>query len=64
MFHTGADVLQVATHEIGHKLGLDHSNVPSAVMHSTYSYKYNFKLHPDDVAAIKSLYPPKKGTYY
>lgn len=54
----GEDLQTVATHEIGHFLGLDHSAIVRAVMFpfasdlTTLSY--------DDVAGISTLYP--KGT--
>jgi len=49
------DLLTVAAHEIGHTLGLDHSNDPNALMYPTYSGPHRF-LGSDDVAGVQSLY--------
>lgn len=45
----------VALHEIGHVLGLDHSDDPSSVMYYLYSSDKN-SLRPDDIDGIQSLY--------
>ncbi|KAK6633351.1 hypothetical protein RUM44_003953 [Polyplax serrata] len=53
----GANLIQVATHEFGHALGLSHSKVKNAVMYPSYnSYKPLFKLEQDDIKGIQSLY--------
>ena len=48
-------LIYVAVHEIGHALGLGHSNVKGSVMWPTAS-RGTPKLHRDDIAGIKSLY--------
>lgn len=49
------DLLTVAAHEIGHTLGLDHSNDPDALMFPSYIGPRRF-LGSDDIAGIQSLY--------
>lgn len=44
-------------HEIGHALGLQHTEIEEAVMFPFYKgYIPDMKLHPDDIAAIQALY--------
>ena len=49
------DLLTVAAHEIGHNLGLDHSNNPNALMYPSYSAPHR-SLGQDDIAGVQSLY--------
>lgn len=54
---TGTNLLQVAIHELGHSLGLSHSDVEASIMAPFYSsYNPNIKLHSDDIAGIRRLY--------
>jgi hypothetical protein len=48
------DVFSVALHELGHALGLGHSDNPNAVMYPYYSM--HTTLSPLDVAAIQTMY--------
>lgn len=51
------DLESVATHEIGHLLGLDHSADPDAVMfRSIHRRTKKRELTPDDVQGIQTLY--------
>ncbi|XP_053505139.1 stromelysin-3 [Ictalurus furcatus] len=52
----GTDMLQVAVHEIGHTLGLQHSTDPGSVMSAIYSFSYPPQLSKDDEMRIQSLY--------
>jgi hypothetical protein len=49
------DLLTVAAHEIGHTLGLAHSNDPDALMFASYSGPHRF-LGEDDVAGVQAIY--------
>jgi hypothetical protein len=49
------DLLTVAAHEIGHTLGLGHSDDPNALMYPSYSGPHRF-LGRDDIAGVQSLY--------
>jgi hypothetical protein len=53
---TGQDMQTVATHEIGHFFGLDHSAITRAVMYP-FAPDVLTTLSYDDVAGISSLYP-------
>ncbi|XP_028398595.1 72 kDa type IV collagenase-like [Dendronephthya gigantea] len=53
----GTDFYWTALHEIGHALGLDHSNYQNAVMYPFYTgFKDNLQLNEDDVKGIRYLY--------
>lgn len=51
----GTDLASVAAHELGHALGLAHSNDTSAVMYAYYSGRRR-SLTSDDIAGIRSIY--------
>jgi hypothetical protein len=53
---SGFDIFSVALHEIGHTLGLAHSDDPTAVMYS--GYRQVTALASDDIAGIRTLYAP------
>jgi hypothetical protein len=64
----GTDLLEVATHEIGHALGLDHQ--PPAARNAIMNPQYGGRFHglgtsfllPDDVAGIRALYGSGVGS--
>jgi hypothetical protein len=55
----GVYIEDIATHELGHSLGLMHSSVNDATMYGTYTQcSTNLRtLAADDIAGVKSLYP-------
>lgn len=54
------DLVTVAAHELGHSLGLGHSNVSGALMYAFYGGSHRF-LHQDDIDGIQFLYPGGGG---
>ena len=57
----GTQLLQTLVHELGHSLGLSHSNDSRAIMYGWYSgWKTNLRLRRDDIEGIQSLYGKSK----
>lgn len=57
----GFDVETVALHEIGHLLGLAHSNAAGAIMNPSVSSNSTKRvLTADDIGGVNELYPPSK----
>lgn len=59
------DILGAAIHELGHSLGLTHSGDPEANMYwifRRHTGPGSGMLHPDDIAAIQSIYGAGVGS--
>ena len=52
---TGRNLFLVAVHELGHVLGLEHSDVAGAIMQPMFDrpYEPNFMLHDDDIKGVQ-----------
>jgi hypothetical protein len=57
------DLLSVLTHESGHFLGLDHSDVDGSTMYPGYSSRETTQrsLDQDDIDGICEIYPPDRS---
>ncbi|NWI51977.1 MMP3 protein, partial [Calyptomena viridis] len=56
--YSGYNLFLVAAHELGHSLGLGHSNVFGALMYPIYMARdiRDYQLHQDDINGIQALY--------
>ena len=57
------DIRGIATHEFGHAIGLDHSDLRSATMYAAALNRGQHlrTLHEDDLAGVESLYDTRAG---
>ncbi|MFO1189412.1 MAG: matrixin family metalloprotease [Alphaproteobacteria bacterium] len=56
----GFDIFQVAAHEIGHAIGLDHTGVPGSLMNPFYTEAFS-GLQADDIAGALFIYGAPVG---
>lgn len=56
----------IVDHELGHAIGLDHSDEAAAIMYATpyHSYDYQRTLRADDIAGCQALYGAAASTPY
>jgi len=47
---------EIGTHEIGHALGLDHTNVRGAMMYPYWNRNGDYRMNRDDINGITRLY--------
>lgn len=62
----GYNLFLVAAHELGHSLGLGHSNVFGALMYPTYIARdtRDYRLHQDDINGIQALYGKQEASFF
>jgi MYXO-CTERM domain-containing protein len=61
--YNDVDAQSIITHEAGHFLGLDHSNVVSATMYYAYEGGTSLRtLASDDISGVCALYPSGPGS--
>ncbi len=60
----GFYIEDIAAHEFGHALGLDHSTMSTATMYASTSYcnTANRSLDADDIAGVLAIYGARPGT--
>lgn len=56
----GVDIYSVALHELGHALGLGHSDNPNSVMYAYY--RMATRLTPEDIQAIQEMYAGRESS--
>jgi hypothetical protein len=69
-FWNEANLAEVATHELGHTIGIGHSSesdtAPPELKDATMYYRAHFdgrgaSVHADDIAAVRAIYPGQGG---